>query len=101
MWKSRYTDLYPLKWSIRNNVIQERRTRSAVSNRLNEAHGCNILNSTFVNDTVRIWNKAPDNVKKRVPHCTRQKRISSEVKPKREVASSKTVQNQIIASLPV
>ena len=61
--KSQQSETYPIKWTSRNEAIQDRRTRSSNENFLHESFGCKILNSTFTNDSARIWNLAPNSIK--------------------------------------
>ena len=55
---------HPTQWLRRNDVNPERRTRAAVTNQLKEAAGGKILTSTFVNDAAKLWNNAPDCIKR-------------------------------------
>ena len=41
----------------------EQRTRSAVTNNLDEAFDGKILTSTSTNDAAKLWNGAPDSIK--------------------------------------
>ena len=63
VWKSQHSETYPIKWSGRNDAIQDRRTRSSNENLLHESFGCKILNSTFMTDSARIWNLVPNSIK--------------------------------------
>ena len=63
IWKSQNSETYPTKWTRRNETNQDRRTRAADANLLNEAHGGKILTSTFVNDAAKLWNNAPEIIK--------------------------------------
>ena len=63
VWKSQYSETYPIKWTSRNDAIQDRRTRSSNENLLHKSFGCRILNSTFINDSARIWNLVPNSIK--------------------------------------
>ena len=63
IWKSFQSETYPMKWSRRNDLTQERRTRASESNQLNVEYGCSTLTSIFKNDAARVWNNAPDTVK--------------------------------------
>ena len=63
VWKSHHIEAHPTRWTRRNEVNQELRTRSAVSNNLIEAHGGRIITSTFVNDAAKVWNNAPESIK--------------------------------------
>ena len=63
IWKSQHSKNYPIKWKKRNEAIQDRGTRASKDNLLNETFGCKILNSTFINDSARIWNLVPESIK--------------------------------------
>ena len=63
IWKSQHSETYPTKWKKRNEAIQDRRTRASKDNLLNESYGFKILNSTFINDSARIWNLVPESIK--------------------------------------
>ena len=55
IWKSQHSDTYPTKCISRNEAIQDRLTRASNDNLLKESYGCKVLNSTFINDSARIW----------------------------------------------
>ena len=84
IWKSQQSDSYPTQWRTRNDAVLDRRTRASNENLLHEAYGCNILNSTFINDAARIWNLAPSSIK-----------ISTSI-----IAAKKNIKNYIY-SLPL
>ena len=63
VWKSKQSESYPIQWVKRNEAIQDRRTRASKENILSESRGGQILHSTFINDSARIWNLAPDAIK--------------------------------------
>ena len=63
IWKSQHSETYPIKWRTRNNATQDRRTRASNENLLHESYGCKILNSTFINDSARIWKLTPNFIK--------------------------------------
>ena len=63
VWKALQSERHPNKWTRRNDVNQEQRTRSAVTNKLNEASGGKIITSTFISDAAKVWNAAPESIK--------------------------------------
>ena len=63
VWKSKQSSTFPTQWESKNEVSQERRTRSDKENPLMETTGGQIITSTFVSDAARLWNSAPDSVK--------------------------------------
>ena len=63
VWKSQQSDSYRTQWRTRNDAALDRRTRASKENLLHESYGCNILNSTFINDAARVWNLAPNSIK--------------------------------------
>ena len=63
VWKSKQSSTFPTQWESKNEVSQERRTRSDKENPLMETTGGQIITSTFVSDAARLWNSAPDSIK--------------------------------------
>ena len=63
IWKSQHSSTFPIQWQRRNEVIEDRRTRSSSDNILTETLGGQILTSTFISDAARIWNLAPESIK--------------------------------------
>ena len=64
VWKSQHSERYPLKWAEQNELSLERRMRGSNDNqKLHEKVGSKILNSTFKWDAVRVWNRAPVEIK--------------------------------------
>ena len=51
------------KYPRRNDTNPEQRTRSAVTNKLDEAVGGKIITTTCINDAAKLWNGAPDSIK--------------------------------------
>ena len=76
VWKSLQSESHPTKWSRRNETNPETRTRSAITNNLNEAYGGKIITSTFVNDAAKLWNNAPESIKS----CTSIYSVKKEIK---------------------
>ena len=66
IWKSQHSETYPIKWISLNESAQDRRTSGSSENLLKETFGCQILNSTFINDSARIWNLVPEFIKSSV-----------------------------------
>ena len=62
VWKAHQSERHPTKYTRRNDSNQELRTRSAATNKLNEARGGKILNSTCINDAAKLWNNAPESI---------------------------------------
>ena len=75
VWKSFQSESYPLKWVSRNEATQDRRTRASNENMLCETYGGKIFNSTFINDSAKVWNMAPKNIKDSVSRYTAKKTI--------------------------
>ena len=63
VWKAHQFDRHPTKYPRRNDTNPEQRTRSAVTNKLDEAVGGKIITTTCINDAAKLWNGAPDTIK--------------------------------------
>ena len=61
MWKANNVQDYPLKVMKTELKDEQRTSRSATSGKLIE-YGHKVT-STFINDSTRAWNKAPNNIK--------------------------------------
>ena len=77
VWKSQHIENYPMKWTNRNDVNQDRRTRASSDNVLCERQGCKTLNSTFATDAARIWNQAPQSIKSSLSLYSAKKNIKA------------------------
>ena len=63
MWKAEKVSNYPLTFAKKSNLDEARTTRSISSGQLKETGKTNLLQSTFISDASRAWNKAPDSIK--------------------------------------
>jgi hypothetical protein len=63
VWKSFNDVKYPTKWSIKAEQPDNMKTRSAGTQFLIESGTSRLAKGTFINDTAKIWNRAPDSIK--------------------------------------
>ena len=63
MWKAEKVSNCPLKFVKETNLDEARTTRSISSFQLKETGKTNLLQSTFISDASRAWNKALDSIK--------------------------------------
>ena len=65
IWKAENTSNYPLQFKKKVTTEEGRTTRSITAGQLIESGKSNLLQSTFISDASRAWNRAPDKIK----HC--------------------------------
>ena len=57
-------DSYPIQWSKRNDVIKRPGLKDSNKPDLVITGYSHIQSQTFFNDAARVWNSAPDDIKK-------------------------------------
>ena len=64
VWKSLNVQYYPIQWSKRNDVIKRSGLKDSNKPDLVITVSSHIQSQTFINDAARVWNSAPDDIKK-------------------------------------
>ena len=72
VWKSINVNSYPIQWSKRNDVIKRPGLKDSNKPDLVITGYSIIQSQTFFNDAARVWNSAPDDIK-RASHWAQQK----------------------------
>jgi hypothetical protein len=62
VWKARHTEEYPLKFTFQVTKEGGRETRGDRSGKAVETGRTSKAKATFMNDTVRVWNTAPESI---------------------------------------
>ena len=62
MWKANNIHNYPLKIKTKGESEDSRVTRATTSGKLAESGKTEVIQSTYLSDASRAWNKAPESI---------------------------------------